>query len=191
MNHKQVREAIASRLLTQPGWEQHPEHDHHFRHPPSGVHVLVYGQQVSVTFGRKQGSRYDKAVAASTRYFAELSVESALEVAEALVFRRLVLDHRPDRGRSMNTGDMLLLIALREPGISQHDALNHPLWTSGLSGFVRRPGTTTMHRATLELRSADLVQPNTAQRYLTLTDSGREVAEALAVAAGLSVTPGG
>lgn len=88
MNHRTMRQRVAEQLADRVGWQPHPEQDHHFRHLETGVHILVYGTEINVTFGPFAGVRYDRAVAASFKYFPSLALASALEVADALVSAR-------------------------------------------------------------------------------------------------------
>jgi hypothetical protein len=90
VNHREVRDRLAEQLLSQPGWAQHSEHDHHFIHVFTGVHVIVYPTEITVLFGAVEGQRYDKAVGASTRYHPSISIISVLEVAAALVTARQI-----------------------------------------------------------------------------------------------------
>lgn len=86
MMHREVQEKVAAALVGQPGWQRPPRQDHHFEHPATDVHVLIYNTQIIVTFGRV-GHRHSevKSVVASTRYYPSLAIASSLEVARALV----------------------------------------------------------------------------------------------------------
>jgi hypothetical protein len=88
VNHRDVAGQLAAGLEGQAGWERHLEH--HFRHRDAGVHLMVYGAEVTVVFGRLEGLLHDKAVSASTRYYPKLGTAAALEVAEALVLKRML-----------------------------------------------------------------------------------------------------
>ena len=88
MNHRHIAGQLAAALADRPGWERHLEH--HFRHRDTGVHLMVYGLEITVVFGKIEGGLHDKAVSASTRYYPKLGLAAALEVAEALVFQRTV-----------------------------------------------------------------------------------------------------
>ncbi len=96
MNHKQVRAQLVKELGARPGWQQHPEQDHHFRHAETGVHILIYANELSVTFGPLPGQRYDKAVGAKTTHFPSLAIAAVLEVADALVEVRRLTKWRAD-----------------------------------------------------------------------------------------------
>jgi hypothetical protein len=185
VNHRRVQQLVADHLLDRPGWERHPEQEFHFRHRDAGVHVMIYGSEVSVVFTPRDPGGRDRAVGASTRFFPQLSIDSALEVADALVFQRSVLAHQPNRGRSLTTSDILLLIALSDPGIGRHEAMAHLMWTCGLGGFVRPSTVTTINKAVLDLRAAGLLLPGTTERYLELTADGIRRARQLAGRFGL------
>lgn len=88
MKHSEVRDRIAGLLLDQPGWEQNPRIDHDFRHPHTGVHVLVYEAHIKITFGHLRDSNQDQAVTTSTRFFPNVAIASAVEIAEAMVAAR-------------------------------------------------------------------------------------------------------
>jgi hypothetical protein len=180
MNHRDVRKAVADRLLGQPGWEQHPEQDHHFRHLLAGVHVMIYGAEVSVTFGTHDKSSYDKAVGAKTTYFPSLAIASVLEVAEALVFRRNIQGAKIGKSQRLRTEDIALLLARQEPGISLDDVLAHPIWVSGIGGYARRPTAGGLYRSVLDMRVSGLLYPYTNEHYLRLTPEGQEEADKLA-----------
>jgi hypothetical protein len=85
-----VQKAVAAGLAGQPGWEQHPDHDHHFQHLETGVHIRIYRGELAVTFGELAGVPYEKAAIAKTGVYPTLAITSILEVAGALVeVRRL------------------------------------------------------------------------------------------------------
>jgi hypothetical protein len=97
MNHKTIRQKLVKELAERPGWQQHPEQDHHFRHAETDVHILIYTTELLVAFGALPGQRYDKAVGAKTTHFPSLAIAAVLEVADALVeVRRLTKQRAED-----------------------------------------------------------------------------------------------
>lgn len=97
MNHLEFADRIAEELAGDSGWERLPEH--HFRHPATGVHLMVYAASVSVVFGNETGHPYAKAVAARTAYFPATALAAVVEVARALVVvRSLALAGERDDG---------------------------------------------------------------------------------------------
>jgi len=89
MNHQLLRSLVTAGLAGQPGWERHPDYDNRFRHAGTGVQIIIYRNELTVTFGKiDEGDRDDKAVAAGTAYYPRLAVASILEVAFALVRTR-------------------------------------------------------------------------------------------------------
>lgn len=87
MNHNEVRNRLAAVLLGKPGWQQNPQNDHHFHHQGTGVHVLAYLGEISVTFGRPEAP-HEHAMAVRTKYYPTHAIEAVLLTAEALVLAR-------------------------------------------------------------------------------------------------------
>lgn len=90
MNHRLMRERLAAALATRPGWAQVPGEDHHFRHADAGVHLMVYGTEISLVFARLGDRSQERAVSASFRYSPSLALASILDVADAIVAVRLM-----------------------------------------------------------------------------------------------------
>lgn len=179
MNHLDVAGAIARGLAGEPGWERHLPH--HFRHPGAGVHIMVYGQSISVVFGKFSAQRWDKAVVAGTKHTPVTGIESALEVARALVLVRQLAAPASPETPPVTARDILLLIAQRQGGVHFADVDGDPLW--GLLGWPRGPLATTVVQAASGLVEAGLA---TRQGWIVqVTDAGRARAEQLTEQLGL------
>lgn len=172
MNLRELTAALAAALDGEPGWQQRK--DHQFSHTATGVHIMVYGQELSVVFGPLQGQSWDKALAAKTTYTPTLALESTLEVARALVAART-----PRRARQ-TARDVLLLIALHRGEPANLDISDDPLWSA--AGWLDPPAHSTVVRAAVQLHAGGLLLQ---ENRLALTEAGRRQAEELAEDLGL------
>lgn len=94
MNHQDMRDEVARQLAARPGWVQVEQQDHHFVHPESGVHILIYRRELTVAFGEPPGQWCDRAVSVKLIDYPRGAIACALEAADALVLARWVLRRR-------------------------------------------------------------------------------------------------
>jgi hypothetical protein len=90
VNYAEIRAEIAKRLGA--GWsELGPDTGGGaaFRHDATGVHVLVYPNLLSVSYGKRGLDLYERAMSIRTAHYPAQAVEVTLEVAQALVDQRV------------------------------------------------------------------------------------------------------
>lgn len=164
---------LADQLLVQVGWIRHPERPGCFQHPETGLHVMVFPGEITLTLGADEHGRPDRGLSVRTAYYPQAGIDMIVEVAQALVLKRTVEAQRgrPRKGgMGLPAGDMLLVLCAQRGALTALEATDDPQWTM-LAGWPRKPAVSTITKAVYELRGAGLIDTG-PERRARLTPTG-------------------
>lgn len=184
MRLAEVQRRLSDQLLARAGWAEDEYRPGRYLHAETGVQVVLLQAQLTVLVGSDPHDA-EVGLSVNTVHYPNRAIEVALEVADAVVLKRLMNNRRGRHrkgGLGLPAGDMLLLLCAQHGPLLLNKAAADEQWKL-VAGWEKKPAPSTINRAAAELRGAGLLI--ISQGEMRLTPIGQQAAADVAYRLGI------